>query len=275
MDHQPRLNHDNPSSLTAMPATPSLGSQDISALLAHRGRGNPPASHPSTAISNCFPGLEFDFRAVWKRILEGVDLHEADNLVLDVEPGSPAAAAGIVRGHRLRSVAGQDVFTMARGPRQAGGPPEDLDPGNLEWGNALANLFSNGGQLVACVFRPAAGGPDVTVQLRVRQIFDGIAIAVPAADPGVLTQGLCSPWQNDYRECGCYYWAASRPDFVNVEIVGGQAQGHNWMHKDRGPTTPKVYVPDASGNPGQLTYEELFRDWEHELRYLRRGQDSE
>src|SRR3712207_8764033 len=37
------------------------------------------------------------------------------------------------------------------------------------------------------------------------------------AGPGELTQSLCSPWQNDYRECGCYYWAASRPDYVNVE----------------------------------------------------------
>ena len=34
---------------------------------------------------------------------------------------------------------------------------------------------------------------------------------------GRADAGLCSPWQNDYRECSCYYWASARPDFVNVE----------------------------------------------------------
>ena len=257
-----------------MPVPTSLNPQDLSALLAHRGRGNPPASHPSSAISNCFPGLEFDFRAVWKRILEGVELHEAGNFVVAVDADGSAAAAGIAFGHELRSVEGRAVRTSARGPRQAGGPSEFLAEGNLEWGNSLAHLFDKAGQTVSCVFR-ALDGRDVAVALRVRPVFDGVVLAEPAAPPGVLTQGLCSPWQNDYRECGCYYWAASRPDFVNVEVNGGQPQGHNWMHKDRTPQTPKNYVPDASGQPGQLTYEDLFRAWEDELRFLRRGQDSE
>jgi len=102
-----------------------------------------------------------------------------------------------------------------------------------------------------------------------------VTIHPDAAAPGVLTQGLCSPWQNDYRECGCYYWAASRPDFVNVEVnATGQAAGHNWTQKNRTATTPKKYRQDASGTPGQLTYEELFRAWEKELRFIIRGQDS-
>ena len=252
----------------------SIDSRDVAALLAYRGRGNPPASHPSSAISNCFPGLEFDFRAIWKRILEGIELHEAGNFVVEVDAGGNAAAAGIAFGDELRSVAGQSVSTIVRGPRQAGDPSEDLAQGNLEWGNSLAHLFDKAGQTVSCVFR-ASDGQERTVALRVRSLFDGVVLDEPAALPGVLTQGLCSPWQNDYRECGCYYWAASRPDFVNVEVVNGQTQGHNWMHKDRTPQTPKNYVPDGSGQPGQLTYEELFRAWEEELRFLRRGQDSE
>jgi hypothetical protein len=38
-----------------------------------------------------------------------------------------------------------------------------------------------------------------------------------ALEPGVLTQSLCSPWQWDFADCGCYYWAASRPDIVTSE----------------------------------------------------------
>jgi len=70
----------------------------------------------------------------------------------------------------------------------------------------------------------------------VRRIFEGESIA-PSPDlvkPGEMTQGLCSPWQKDYRECACYYWAASRPDFVNVEPgADGLAHGDNWMMKER------------------------------------------
>ena len=71
--------------------------------------------------------------------------------------------------------------------------------------------------------RGAAGERDVEDQdgrLKVRHILRerrraAIALA-ELPQPGELTQGLCSPWQNDYRECACYYWAASRPDYVNV-----------------------------------------------------------
>ena len=58
-----------------------------------------------------------------------------------------------------------------------------------------------------------------TVSLEVREFFEPetALISRELARPGELTQGLCSPWQNDYRECSCYYWASARPDFVNVE----------------------------------------------------------
>src|SRR6266478_8002643 len=78
------------------------------------------------------------------------------------------------------------------------------------------------------------------------------------APPGELTQSLCSPWQNDYRECACFYWAATRPDYVNVEPGSdGTSIGHNWMQKNRTTETPKVYLPDDWMDPTLVTYLEL------------------
>src|SRR5207237_10108115 len=50
--------------------------------LRYRAAGNPPSTVADSAISNCFPGLEFDFRNVFRRVLEGIELHEADNFVV-------------------------------------------------------------------------------------------------------------------------------------------------------------------------------------------------
>jgi hypothetical protein len=250
--------------------------KNLTALLAYRGRGNPPSTHPFSAIANCFPGLEFDFRNVWRRILVGVELHEADNLVVRVDEGD-AAIRGLL-GHRLVSVDGEPVTAPVMGPRVRGGPSEQLGTTNLEWANALANVLRKAGTQVPCVFLPPQGGATVTVPMEVRRLFvpdDAGAptpvIAEAAALPGELTQSLCSPWQNDYLECACYYWAASRPDFVNAEAGPNGAQGHNWLHKNRGPDTPKTY---SLRRADRVSYEDLFRNWEQELKFEIGGKDE-
>jgi hypothetical protein len=94
-----------------------------------------------------------------------------------------------------------------------------------------------------------------------------------AVRPGELTQSLCSPWQNDYRECGCYYWAASRPDYVNRDAdAQGVTTGINWMARDR---TRREYTPDQGNNPRQFGYEDLFVDWQGLLRFIVGGRDHE
>lgn len=254
----------------------SLDAQSPQTLIAYRGRGNPASVHASTAISNCFPGLEFDLRAAWKRILDGVELHEATGVVVAVTSGSAAFAAGVRAGQALATVDGVDILLPVNGPREGNPAVVELERVVREFSNSLACLATKAGQQVVCRFR-RDNGQIVTVTLTVRQVFDGPGIAEDAAAPGVLTQGLCSPWQNDYRECGCYYWAASRPDYVNVQVAGAADTGHNWMHRNRTPATPRNYIPENPQNPPPelLDYEELFRAWETELRFVRRGQDSE
>lgn len=241
--------------------------------LAYRARGNPPSTQPAAAISNCFPGLEFDLRNVWKNLLVGIELHEAGlgtdgHKVLDVTAGSPAAAAGVAVLDRLVEVDNRPI--QFREVLPSG--PSDLSA--LELANALAHVVTKGGQAVKCLFEKDSGAR-VEANLIVRPIFDGAAVAEALAEPGALTQSLCSPWQADYRECGCYYWAASRPDFVNAHRdAAGNTQGHDWMQKNRTPAAP--YEPDQGGfSPAHVTYDDLYSAWEQHLRFILQGKDAE
>ena len=248
---------------------------NLTAQLHHRAAGNPPSTLPDAAISNCFPGLEFDFRNLWRRIFEGIDLHEASGLVV----GAPSPLQRL-EGRYLIEVAGASMLAPVHGPTD-GEADAQLRSSFLEWSNALADVLATStGQRVPCVFFDTADNTQETVALKVREVFArsaaGERLAVideELVQPGDLTQSLCSPWQNDYRECGCYYWAASRPDYVNRELTAdGTSVGNNWMSRSR---DPKVYEADSAANPRQLNYDDLFRNWQGLLRFVVGGRDHD
>jgi hypothetical protein len=251
--------------------------RNLAAQLHHRSAGNPPSTLPAAAISNAFPGLEFDIRNLWRRVFVGIEVHESFGLVLSGD-GELAELVGNI----LIEVDGVALAIPLHGPSDTDDDAE-LGTAFLEWSNALAQtLHDKADTKVPCVFvDPAA--PDAsprTVKLALRKLFVTDPerrpiplIAEEVADPGQLTQSLCSPWQNDYRECACYYWAASRPDYVNVDATAeGTDVGNAWMSRSR---DPKRYTGDASGIPGQLTYEDLFRDWQGLLRFIVGGRDHD
>ena len=271
------------------PMTP----RNLSAQLHYEAAGNPVSSRPVSAIANCCPGLEVDFRAVWRRLLEGVVLREYDNLVVDVEAGRRDAATRKLKGHRLLRVNGVPVTTRITGPATSdlsgqillttSANPAGLAP--LEWSNALARvLWDRSGETVRCDFSreeawdqqvPFIEAPPnyVSINLRVRPFFepDSAVISRALADAGELTQGLCSPWQNDYRECSCYYWASARPDYVNVEpTAAGVSAGDNWFQKRR----TGQYVADDYQDTRLVLYDDLFSDWERWLRIQIGGRDA-
>lgn len=257
------------------------------AQLHYRAKGNTPSSLPSAAISNCFPGLEYDFKGFWRRAFVGILLLEWDNYVIGIEDPDYEA----LFHHRLLKIDGRDVLAKVSGPVISGGTPTDLastsgDPAviTMEWSNNLAYVMQRQGQKVLCHFtkeksESPQGIPDkntdmLEVELTVRLMFDGDT-AAPAPDllqPGELTQGLCSPWQHDYRECACYYWPATRPDYVNVEpAAGGVSRGDNWMSRER----TGEYILDDRKDSRLVTYDELFTKWEEMLRFAIKGKDSE
>ena len=246
----------------------------------YEAKGNPISSRPITSVANCCPGLEVDFRAVWRRMFKGIELREYDNLVVHADQTGDAAGIFSVdrklqvadlAGHRLLRVVVPDangngeialpMMTPIKGP--ASSDPDgkidlttNMNPFGLapmEWSNALARVVPHAGKKVRCdsagrlweqqqpLFNTDIVTADqqlsedmsweqklpsrnesknyVSFHLEVSPFFeDNTAVISDAlAAAGELTQGLCSPWQNDYRECSCYYWASARPDFVNVD----------------------------------------------------------
>jgi hypothetical protein len=272
---------------------PKLTPRNRTALVSYAAAGNPISSRPINAIANCCPGLEVDFRAVWRRVLEGLVLREYDNLVIDVDPHQDHAGKLELKGHRLLRINGIKVMAQAKGPDPSDrfgsvvlateDNPEAVQP--LEWSNILAPIVhEHAGSWVTCDFTAEkswtdqpwwddhAPPPHVTYKFKVRPFFDAetAVISPELAEAGELTQGLCSPWQNDYRECSCYYWAAARPDYVNVEpSSNGLSQGDNWLQRDH----TGHYVPDDYVDSRMILYEELFKEWEKWLRIVIRGRD--
>jgi len=259
-------------------------------------KGNPVSSRPVMSVGNCTPGLEVDFRAVWRRLFEGIVLREYDNLVVEV---TDASLKHLLHCRLLRVRYDDDkvsflTMTTAVGPSPADtvnqsvvyatdANPLGLAP--LEWSNALAHmLHDRAGRTVTGDFSVTPSPFDqqpwnddkasyVSHELTVREFFedDTSVISRVLAEAGELTQGLCSPWQNDYRECSCYYWASARPDFVNVEPTSvGASSGDNWFQKDR----TGEYIPDDYVDSRLVLYDDLFLDWEQWLRFAVRGKDA-
>lgn len=256
--------------------------KNLTAQLSHRARGNPESTQPMSAISNCFPGLEYDLKNLWKNIFEEIELHETGSRVidggrgghriLDVKPGSDPEAKGVGLNNVLLSVDGEP-FTQALnfpGSIQWRGP--------IEFSNALARVLVKQGQKVTGIFQIGPNGQptEVSAELTVRRVISDSTISEALAEPGALSQGLCSPWQADYRECGCTYWAASRPDFVNADTdAAGNTTGHNWMQSDR--QQDDTYRVDPGGHDSSgsfITYDDLYTRWEEVLRFVIKGKDT-
>jgi hypothetical protein len=278
---------ERPASPPSPASTQALKPSNRTAQLHHRGEGNPFSVLPRSAISNCFPGLEFDFRNLWRRAFEGIVLLESNNFVVEAE--DPAHADLV--GRRLLVIDSLPTAVPTRGPVLPGAAPQTLatqfNPNAvsfMEWSNSIARVIAKQGQEVVCEFNAdpipndnevlPEGTPRISRRLRLRKFFEGdtAAIAAELLKPGELTQGLCSPWQNDYRECACYYWAASRPDYVNVEPgPDGLSRGDTWMSKRRTGT----YIPDNLRDSRLLSYDDLFKAWEKSLRFIIQGRDAE
>jgi hypothetical protein len=239
--------------------------QNLTAQLHYRGRGNPPNSQPVSAISNCFPGLEMDFRAIWRRMFVGIVLIENNNYVLEGDP----AFEDLIH-HRLLLVDDFPTGVATSGVVNPNFPPAPLSTGSnpngvsfMEWSNSLARIMAKQGQKVRAITGCGVGCPATSVTSKKRRTsrsrysngfgsflskstsVSDLSGVKPHANPGELTQGLCSPWHG-------------RTTIANAPVTIGRQAGRTtstwwpsgFIHQPfpvrNGTTTPTSAVADKS-----------------------------
>jgi len=230
-------------------------------------RGNPVNSRPESGVENAWPGLEFDHRNLEKAFFPGLVFEYQDErgtILREFAPQSPAARllkkADIQKGIYLAFVQGrliessgdaqavQRVFSFA--------PPaamenwrvvRDFEPGPVAvalcdrsiYERVLANntdllpQYSVDG--LTELFRQrknrSEGGFVLLFGERATWLTAEGVIDPQLVPPGDLTRSMCSPWQYDFTDCGCFFWASNKPDLV--ASADQPAQILNFQRKDR------------------------------------------
>jgi hypothetical protein len=91
-----------------------------------------------------------------------------------------------------------------------------------------------------------------------------------AYQPGELLMSLCSPWQHDFRDCACHYWAANRPDVVYAAAPPGGLPDDipdptrlDWMRSDRAPGASAAVLGTVDANrPFAIDHFQINRAWQ-------------
>ena len=261
------------------PIPPHPQPRNLTARAGYRVPGNPATSRPEDAVGNCYPGLELDVRNLDRRFFPGLvfDFVARDDKFSDYsQPGiygallryvdtmDPDLAADSTLARSLLSAlqggagaalgtgtwyidwveqAGKRILMW----REDGATPSPLD-GLFVWRiiRGLEPLRRSPAEPehpveIGLVCR-ADGRAQTLTGWRRRFTDEETGVISLAYVPGEMQQSLCSPWQHDFRDCGCHYWASNHPDVVLGEVLPGE------------PTLPD----DASANP---VAGEILLDW--------------
>ena len=266
--------------------------RNLTARADHVVRGNPASSRTESGVDNCYPGLEFDQRNLDKAFFPGLtfEFHRSDGaVVVDVGPGGGPAQAGLqatdlplflwaVLGP-VPAEASRDISVSLRdlGGLEAWRHVHDLAPGRIlvlvaPASSESAFPFSPGidQQLRAIrdegrsiVQRNDDGTLDLAVLVGERaRYLDEVGVIDPEVyGPGELTRTLCAPWQYDFRDCGCFYWAATKPDLV--VSADGTVPYVNFQRRDRNePPELDVATNSRERRDKEMDYAELIAgDW--------------
>lgn len=251
--------------------------------------GNPMIARPESGVGNAHPGLEFDVRALDRHFLPGlvfdfqygvgaklVDLG-APHCSLTKEDLKQGLFLWAVRGsfgdkpneRQVVCLIGVDGYMVLRRIMDLEAGPITVVVGPLPTTPAhrskIAEIVTalQEGNTIPSEERESDGRSVVyaCVEGRRADYLTPDGVIDPALLPaGEITRNLCSPWQWDFAECYCYYWASSKPDIV-IGISGG-AQVLNFQRdRDapepaRPPADVKTWREDNMRGPAMIT------DWE-------------
>ncbi len=220
------------------------------ARVAYRVSGNPVISRPEDAVANCFPGLEIDVRNLDRRFFPGLVF----DFVTSAGPQDPSPSRHF--GAQLAYVDARGDPDLQTSAKSAQDLLQTLLANEITLGEgtwyldwikqgrtriSLNTVSSRDGMVVWRLVRSLEPG-DLTIGLKRRDLTvssgalrnielrgwrrrytdPDSGVISGAYQPGELMQGLCSPWQHDFRDCACFYWASNHPDVVYGEVYPGE-----------------------------------------------------
>lgn len=274
--------------------------------------GNPASARLDAAVGNCFPGLELDVRNLDGRFFPGL-LFRIVAAPLAPLPGTPANEGGarlvvvdwqndpmlserstvpwvqtllaqlsgtignaLSQGRWYLSWVGQGGKRIST--VQPDGTPYDGKP---VW--RFIRSLSVDEPLSIGLTRRDAAAPEIVLSGYRRRYTDDNGVISTVFEPGELTQSLCNPWQHDFRDCACYYWASNHPDVVigsSARNTDGQPDDAttaltslDWLRRDRTPAG-EVGVPDtrSAARADQIDHFEINWRWQ-ELAFVIGGRE--
>jgi hypothetical protein len=225
--------------------------RNLTARLAFHVQGNPDTTRPEDAVGNCYPGLELDVRNLDRRFFPGMvfdfiarndrgapysfpQIYGAKLMYLDLQRDpdleSPeahdlyAALTGKVGAALQNGVWYLDWIEQSKHRlfmNRPGVKPESPMDGLFVW--RLVRGLEPGPLKIGLKRRDLKADP-IELTGRRRAYLDPKTGVINAAfRPGEMLQSLCSPWQHDFRDCYCHYWASNHPDVVYGEIYPGES----------------------------------------------------
>jgi hypothetical protein len=278
--------------------------------------GNPASSRLESAVGNCFPGLEWDVRTLEGRFFPGLlfwviteplapvpeALPNQQGIRLKVldylsDPMLPERSPEPWVQTLLATYSGSTGRALAQGRwylhwiEQDGhrvscyGPDGTPFDGELLW--RFVRCLAPGPLKIALVRRDAPAPQPVVELVGRRRLYAPEGVVDTAYPPGELTESMCNPWQHDFRDCACYYWASNHPDVVlgstsPASLPDGAPAGTgeavtwmDWLRRDRGPAG-NVAAPAsrAAARPAQLDHFEINQRWQ-DLAFVVGGREIE
>ena len=248
--------------------------RNLTALADVTVSGNPFNTRLESGVDNCYPGLEFDKRNLEKRFFPGLlfEFHRGDGAILrEATPNYDIESKDFDDIIYLVGLAGNfgfDPIMSFHDARQESGldtwrKVSDLLPGNvavilshqknLDFNSQLQTDFNNASGTSAVLRRDEDRKLVYAIYVSKRSHYlDTNGVIDPDTyRPGELTQSLCVPWQYDFRDCGCWYWASNKPDVVTSE--DSRDKDVNFMRDLRG----KNYDQPDLTNPTNRFYREM------------------
>jgi Ferritin-like len=236
--------------------------------------GNPVSSRLESGVGVSYPGLEFDHRNLDRRFFPGlvftfVSQDEAD-FPSDQLRGAELVSIDLCDPElpEVSDISGSLHVQLAKDLRNAltGEIGDLLNKGSfflesLKQGKTRISMRDQGtpldGTVVWRLVRSLRPGPLEIIlkwrkknkessRPRSKQIVRLKGWRRNFVDPdsgvikdvfraGELTQSMCSPWQHDFRDCGCHYWASNHPDIVLLENPPGEE-----LLPDKNPSNPEL-----------------------------------